>query len=222
MTGVRRLLVANRGEIAVRVIRAARDLGIETVAVHSTADREAPHVRMADVAVEIGPPQATKSYLLTDVILAAAKVVRQHAGLMLDALAVDHERATGPWHLEWVALPESFLAAGAALRHARLMLDGLIVDPERMRRNLDATGGLIVAEAVMMALAEHTGRQEAHHIVARASRATLEKGTPLLDQLERDPAVTRHLDRARLEALTDPINYLGSAPAMVDRLLSGP
>jgi acetyl-CoA carboxylase biotin carboxylase subunit len=73
MTGVRRLLVANRGEIAVRVIRAARDLGIETVAVHSTADREAPHVRMADVAVEIGPPQATKSYLLTDVILAAAK-----------------------------------------------------------------------------------------------------------------------------------------------------
>ena len=83
-------------------------------------------------------------------------------------------------------------------------------------------GGQISGASATTALAEHTGRQEAHHIVARASRAALEKGTPLLDQLERDPAVTRHLDRARLEALTDPINYLGSAPAMVDRLLSGP
>ena len=46
-----------------------------------------------------------------ELILAAAKVVRQHAGLMLDAMAADHERATGPWHLEWVAIPEAFIAA---------------------------------------------------------------------------------------------------------------
>ncbi|MHA6795564.1 acetyl-CoA carboxylase biotin carboxylase subunit [Pseudonocardia bannensis] len=70
---MRRLLVANRGEIAVRIIRAARDLGISTVAVHSTADAEAPHVRLADAAVEIGPPQATKSYLVVDAILEAAR-----------------------------------------------------------------------------------------------------------------------------------------------------
>jgi 3-carboxy-cis,cis-muconate cycloisomerase len=88
-----------------------------------------------------------------------------------------------------------------------------------MRRNLRLTGGLIVAEAVMMALAEHTGRQEAHEIVAQAARKALEAGSTLLAQLEREPQVTRHLDQARLAALTDPANYLGSAPAMVDRVL---
>ncbi|QYN38219.1 acetyl-CoA carboxylase biotin carboxylase subunit [Pseudonocardia sp. DSM 110487] len=70
---MKRLLVANRGEIAVRIIRAARDLGISTVAVHSTADAEARHVRLADTAVEIGPPQAGKSYLVIDAILDAAR-----------------------------------------------------------------------------------------------------------------------------------------------------
>jgi acetyl-CoA carboxylase biotin carboxylase subunit len=70
---VKRLLVANRGEIAVRIIRAARDLGISTVAVHSTADAEARHVRLADAAVEIGPPPAGKSYLVADAIVEAAR-----------------------------------------------------------------------------------------------------------------------------------------------------
>jgi acetyl-CoA carboxylase biotin carboxylase subunit len=70
---VKRLLVANRGEIAVRIIRAARDLGISTVAVHSTADAGARHVRLADAAVEIGPPPAGKSYLMADAILEAAR-----------------------------------------------------------------------------------------------------------------------------------------------------
>jgi 3-carboxy-cis,cis-muconate cycloisomerase len=156
----------------------------------------------------------------SELIIAAARIVRQHAGLMLDGMAADHERATGPWQLEWMALPEAFLATGAALGQAREMLDGLIVVPERMRRNLDLTGGQIVAEAVMMALAEHTGRQRAHHIVAHASRAALEKATPLLAELEADPEVSRHLDGARLRQLTDPANYLGSALAMVDRLLA--
>ena len=154
-----------------------------------------------------------------ELIIAAARIVRQHAGLMFDAVAADHERATGPWHLEWMALPGAFLATGAALTHARAMLEGLIVEPERMRRNLELTGGLIVAEAVMMALAEHTGRQAAHHIVAHASRAALEQGTPLLVQLERDPQVIQHLDGKRLRQLTDPVNYLGSTQAMVDRML---
>ncbi|HKD56495.1 MAG TPA: adenylosuccinate lyase [Hyphomicrobiaceae bacterium] len=154
-----------------------------------------------------------------ELILALAKVVRQHAGLMLDAMAADHERATGPWHLEWVAIPEAFIAASGALRHARFLLEGLIVEPERMRRNLAITGGLIVAEAVMMALAKHTGRQHAHDLVYGACRSALENGATLLAELERLPEVTKHLKPPRLRELTDPANYLGSAPAMVDRAL---
>jgi 3-carboxy-cis,cis-muconate cycloisomerase len=155
-----------------------------------------------------------------ELIVAAAKIVRGNVGLMLDAMAADHERATGPWHLEWVALPEAFLAAGGALSQSRFMLEGLTVDTGRMRRNLDLTGGLIVAEAVMMALAPHTGRQTAHDIVYGACRAALEKGTTLLDALQQRPEVTHHLGPEQLRELTDPVSYLGSAPAMIDRALS--
>ena len=70
---IHRLLVANRGEIAVRIIRAAHELGMEAVAVHSTADRNSLPVRMADEAVEIGPPHATKSYLNVEALLRAAR-----------------------------------------------------------------------------------------------------------------------------------------------------
>ncbi|WP_310961657.1 acetyl/propionyl/methylcrotonyl-CoA carboxylase subunit alpha [Nocardioides terrisoli] len=67
------LLIANRGEIAIRVIRSARELGLRTVAVYSDADREAPHVRLADTAVRIGPTPAAESYLSIEAILAAAR-----------------------------------------------------------------------------------------------------------------------------------------------------
>jgi 3-carboxy-cis,cis-muconate cycloisomerase len=155
-----------------------------------------------------------------ELVIAAAKIVRQNVGLMLDAMVADHERATGPWHVEWLALPEAFIATAGALRQARFMLDGLAVDAQRMRRNLDLTGGLIVAEAVMMALAEHTGRQAAHDIVYGACREALGNGTALLSVLQGRPEVTKHLDAARLAELTDPVNYLGSTQAMIDRALN--
>ena len=67
-----RLLVANRGEIAIRVIRACRELGISPIAIHSDADVDSLHVRMADASERIGPPAATESYLSIDAIIAAA------------------------------------------------------------------------------------------------------------------------------------------------------
>jgi len=155
-----------------------------------------------------------------EMIVAMAKAVRNHAALMLDGMAADHERATGPWHLEWMAVPEMFLASASALAQARFMLDGLIVEPDAMRRNLDVTGGLIVAEAVMMALAPMTGRGAAHDIVYAACRAALDGGTPLLTQLQANAEVTRHFDADALARLVDPANYLGTAREMVDRMLA--
>ncbi|MFI2766849.1 acetyl-CoA carboxylase biotin carboxylase subunit, partial [Sulfitobacter sp. M22386] len=74
-----KILVANRGEIALRVIRAAREMGIQTVAVHSTADSDAMHVRMADESVCIGPPSSTQSYLSIPAIIAACEITGAEA-----------------------------------------------------------------------------------------------------------------------------------------------
>lgn len=153
-----------------------------------------------------------------EMIVALAKAVRNHVGLMLDGMAADHERATGPWHLEWMALPEAFIATAGALYQARFMLEGLIVEPVAMQRNLDMTGGLIVAEAVMMALAPHTGRGRAHDIVYGCCRASLDNSTPLIDQLRAQPEVTAHFNEAALARLVDPAGYLGTAQAMVDQM----
>jgi 3-carboxy-cis,cis-muconate cycloisomerase len=155
-----------------------------------------------------------------ELIIAIAKAVRQHSGLMLDAMLADHERATGPWHLEWIAVPESFIASASALHQARFMLEGLIVDAPRMRRNLDITGGLIVAEAVMMALAKHVGRGAAHDLVYASCRKVADNGGSLLSHLLVDPEITKHIDALQLEKLVDPANYLGAAGLMVDRILA--
>jgi 3-carboxy-cis,cis-muconate cycloisomerase len=156
-----------------------------------------------------------------ELILAAGKAVRQHCALMLDATVQDFERATGPWHAEWIAIPESFVLASGALAQAKFMLGGLVVDEARMRRNLDVTSGLIVAEAAMMALAPHLGRQEAHDVVYDACRAAAESGRSLGEVLGSLPAVTEHLSPREIAEAVDPVRYLGAAQEMVDRLLRG-
>lgn len=155
-----------------------------------------------------------------ELMYAAAKGVRQQAGLMLDAMIQDFERSTGPWQAEWVAIPEAFALTGASLAQAKFMLAGLEVRTERMRQNLDMTRGLIVAEAVMMGLAPALGRQVAHDVVYAACRVANDDGISLLDALLARPEVTDRLGRDELERLTDPANYLGLAPQMVDRALA--
>ncbi|WP_434034928.1 class-II fumarase/aspartase family protein [Cupriavidus sp. a3] len=155
----------------------------------------------------------------SELMLAASKAVRQHAGLMVDAMVQDFERATGPWHAEWIAIPESFILTSGALHQAKFALGGLIVDEARMQHNLGITRGLIVAEAVMMGMAPHIGRQQAHDVVYDACRTVNEHGGTLADALAALPAVTKHFDRAAIDRMTDPANYLGLAPQMVDRAL---
>jgi 3-carboxy-cis,cis-muconate cycloisomerase len=133
----------------------------------------------------------------------------------------DFERATGPWHAEWIAIPESFILTAGALHQAKFMLEGLIVDEKRMRENLDMTSGLIVAEAVMMGLAPHLGRNEAHDVVYAACRVVNDSGGTLADVLAGMPEVSSRLDRNAIDRLTDPRNYLGVVPQMIDGMLHG-
>jgi 3-carboxy-cis,cis-muconate cycloisomerase len=156
----------------------------------------------------------------SELMLAASKAVRQHAGLMLDATVQDFERATGPWHAEWMAIPESFVLTAGALHQAKFALAGLIVDEKKMAENLDLSRGLIVAEAVMMGLAPEIGREAAHDVVYDACRLANEQGLSLKDALSSDPRVSARIDRATIDRLTSPGNYLGLARRMVDRVLA--
>ena len=158
--------------------------------------------------------------IASEYILAAVRTVHALVPVMLGAMAADHERATGPWQAELLVLPQAFVLTHGALLHAAAIAEGMAVDAGRMRRNLDLTGGLIVAEAVMMGLAPQLGRGEAHHVVKHACDAALAEGIPLADALAREPAVTGRLDRAAIETLTDPAHYLGSADRFIDRVLA--
>lgn len=153
-------------------------------------------------------------------IHACASVVRQHAAALMDAMIADHERSTGPWEIEWIALPEAFLLASGALSQSRFLLEGLEVDEARMRANLDMTNGLVVSEAVMMGLAPFLGREYAHDLVYDICRDALAQNRPLLDLLAAHPEVNKHLDRDALAKLCDPANYMGLSGVMVDRVIA--
>lgn len=153
-------------------------------------------------------------------IHACASVVRQHAAALMDAMIADHERSTGPWEIEWIALPDAFLLASGALAQSRFLVEGLEVDVKRMRANLDMTNGLVVSEAVMMGLAPFLGREYAHDLVYDICRNALAQDRPLLDLLAAHPEINKHLDRDALARLCNPANYMGLSGVMVDRVLA--
>ncbi|HEX6143419.1 MAG TPA: 3-carboxy-cis,cis-muconate cycloisomerase, partial [Geminicoccaceae bacterium] len=158
--------------------------------------------------------------IASEFVLATAANLRQLVPVMLGAMVQDHERATGPWHAEWLALPQAFGLAAGALRHTRDVIEGLEVDRAAMRRNLDLTRGLISAEAVMMALAPAIGRGEAHHLIAAACREAVESGRHLGDVLNGMDEVRAHLDPGTISRLLAPESYTGLAAVLVDRVLA--
>jgi 3-carboxy-cis,cis-muconate cycloisomerase len=156
----------------------------------------------------------------SEYVIAAARGVHALVPLMLGAMAQDHERATGPWQSEWLALPQIFVLTSGALAHAETLAAGLTVDAGRMRANLDATQGLLLAEAVMMALADKLGRAQAHHAVEQACARAIAEKKPLGDVLAADPVIAGQLDRTQIAALMDPAHYVGEAGAVVDRVVA--
>ena len=154
------------------------------------------------------------------VVLAAAIRVPALVSVMLTAMVQEHERGLGGWHAEWETLPEIFLLAAGALAHTTQVVEGLEVYDEHMKHNLGATHGLILSEAVAIALAKHIGRSPAHQLVERAAHRALESGRPLCDLLLEDQEVRAHLSSAEIDGLLDPRNYTGSAASMIQQVLA--
>jgi len=157
--------------------------------------------------------------ITSEAILGASRQLRQLVPAMLDAMLHDNERATGPWHTEWLALPEAAILAHGIVTKSRELLDGLVIRPERMRANLALSGGLINSEAVMMALAPRLGRGRAHDRVQAACLRAIEQGRPLRDELLADPAIAQHLSPDDMDRLLAPESYVGLAATFVDRVL---
>jgi 3-carboxy-cis,cis-muconate cycloisomerase len=153
--------------------------------------------------------------------LAAAGMAPNLAATIFAAQVQDHERSAGPWHAEWPTLPTLQLVTSGALAAIVDLAEGLEVDVARMRVNLDATHGLIMAEAVTFALAENIGKSEAHHLVEAAVKKAIAGKQHLRDVLMGDPKVTAHLGADRIAKLFDPLAYQGVSQELIDRLLAG-
>jgi 3-carboxy-cis,cis-muconate cycloisomerase len=152
--------------------------------------------------------------------LAAATIAPNLAATIFAAQVQDHERSAGPWHAEWPTMPMLQLITSGALAATVDIAEGLEVDAARMCVNLDATHGLIMAEAVTMALAERIGKSEAHHLMEAASNRAVAEKTDLRDVLIKDPDISSHLSADKLEKLFEPMAYQGVSQTLIDRLLA--
>jgi 3-carboxy-cis,cis-muconate cycloisomerase len=152
--------------------------------------------------------------------LGAATMAPNLAATIFAAQVQDHERSAGPWHAEWPTLPALMLVTSGALAAIVDLAEGLEVDAARMRANLDATHGLIMAEAVTFALAGKIGKSDAHHLIEAASKKALADQKHLGDVLAGDSKVTAHLDAKQIAALFEPATYQGVSQALIDRLLA--
>ena len=152
-------------------------------------------------------------------LVAATRGVHALAPLLSSGMAQEHERGPGGWYAERLALPSCVALTAGALSHARAIVEGMSVDVEQMRRNLDATSGLAMAEQVAFALAERLGLPSAREIVHRACAEALASGRTLADAWVGDPARLSLLDRAAIERLSDPSTYLGDSAGVVNRVV---
>lgn len=139
---------------------------------------------------------------------------------MFAAMPQEHERSLGLWHAEWETLPELCCLVSGSLQQALQVIPALEVNAEQMLTNLDSTQGLVLAEAVSIALAQRIGRDAAHHLIEQSCRRAVQQGLHLREVLGADPQVSAELSAAELDHLLDPANYLGLAQQWVERAVA--
>ena len=152
-------------------------------------------------------------------ILAAANRVPALMSSMYQSMVQEHERSLGAWHAEWLALPEIFQLCAGALQRTVEVLQGLEVNSKNMQRNIETTQGLIMAEAVMMALAPKMGRLNAHHLVEKACQQAVAEQSHLQDIVSSFTEVKQHFSAAELTLIFKPESYLGNIQDQIDAVL---
>ena len=152
-------------------------------------------------------------------ILAAVRGVNAQVALLQGTMLQEHERAAGAWQAEWPASSETLRLTGAALARLADLLAGLHVDPMRMRRNLDLTGGLIMAESLVTAMGKRADRITARKLVEAAVATAAASGQPFAEVLQHDQAIAAYLRPGELADALNPANYVGASDALIDRAL---
>lgn len=152
-------------------------------------------------------------------ILAAANRVAALMASVFQSMVQEHERALGAWHAEWLAIPEIFQLCAGALERSSDVLEHMQVNADAMQRNLECTHGLIMAEAVMMALAPKLGRLNAHHLVEQACQQAVAQQQHLKTVLADMEQVQAHFNDQALDELFNPASYLGNIQAQIDAVL---
>lgn len=152
--------------------------------------------------------------------LAAATLAPQLAATIFAAQVQEHERALGGWQAEWPTFPALALVTSGALRAIVDIAEGIEIDPARMRANLDIARGLILAEAMSLALANKIGKSEALRIVEEASRKALQEKRNLQDVITEDERVSAQLSAGEIAKLFEPTAYQGVAQTFIDRLVA--
>jgi 3-carboxy-cis,cis-muconate cycloisomerase len=157
-------------------------------------------------------PQKRNPKLAQDVIAAAAQI-RALVPLALEAMQTEHEADRTTSMMMDRALIEACCLMGDVLQRFITLFEGLQVFPERMRHNIALTGGLIMAEALMLELGKRLGRQRAHDVVYDAAQAAVTEGRPFDELLADDSRVTAHLTPQQMTELLDPARYTGLCQA---------
>ena len=164
-------------------------------------------------------PHKRNPVALASLLTASIRVPGLVGTMLTAASSQEHERALGGWPAEWSTFPELCITTQSALETLAHVLDGLTVNSEVMHENLGRTDGLLLAEAVSMALAEKLGRHEAHRLVHQLTLSATHTGATFRTVLVEDTTIQQHLPTRTIDKLLDPGNYLGSSQAIIQRVL---
>src|SRR3989454_10125935 len=153
-------------------------------------------------------------------ILAAVRGINAQVAVLLGAMLQEHERPAGAWQAEWPAFAQTLRLAGGAAPRLASLLAGLQVDPERMRRNLDQSGGSIMAGHGGVMLGERLDPGMGRAVGGPAGSGGGPTGRPFKDVVREDRAITTHLKPEELAGALEPSGYLGVAELLIDRALA--